>query len=137
MEALGYTRHIRVFGSYSKLVGEGISLLNGDLIGIMEELLPRRLGGSPLDYQLIEEEDDNGMTRLSLLVAPSIRLADGDEPVRLILDALAKGDDASRFAGGVWRQAGTLKVRRIAPIVSSRGKQSPLLRVKRGAFSRG
>ena len=42
----------------------------------MERVLPARFGGSPLDYQLMEEEDERGFTRLSLLVSPKLRIAD-------------------------------------------------------------
>ena len=69
LDANGFTTHVREFRSYSKLVGEGITLMGNEMIQILEHVLPARFGGSPLDYQLLEEEDERGFTRLNLLIA--------------------------------------------------------------------
>ena len=58
LEASGLTEHLRHVRSFSKLTGEGITLVGSDMVRILEEVLPARFGGSPLDYQLLEEEDD-------------------------------------------------------------------------------
>ena len=56
------------------MTGEGMTLIGTDMVRILEEDLPRRFGGSPLDYQLMEEEDERGFTRLSLVVSPDVVL---------------------------------------------------------------
>ena len=56
--ALGFTTHIRDIRSFRKLTGEGVTLVGTHIESILEEDLPSRFGGSSLDYQLIEEEDD-------------------------------------------------------------------------------
>jgi hypothetical protein len=125
-EELGFPDHIREIRSFRKLTGEGVTLVGSDMERILEEVLPARFGGSPLDYQLLEEEDDRGFTRLTLLVAPSVPLQDEPAAVSVILDALdgiGAGGESSR---NIWRQANTVRVRREAPRLTSRGKLMPL-----------
>ena len=125
-EALGLTEHIREIRSFRKLTGEGVTLVGSDVERILEEVLPGRFGGSSLDYQLAEEEDEKGFTRLTLLVAPSVVLQDEQAAVDAILEGLHQlgaGGDSSR---DIWRQAKTLRVRREAPRLTPRGKLMPL-----------
>ena len=72
LEAFGYTTHLHGIRSYSKLVGEGVSLIGNEMLNILEHALPARFGGTPLDYQLIEREDAGGLTRLYLIIAPRL-----------------------------------------------------------------
>lgn len=69
LEDLGLTDHLRQVRSFSKLTGEGVTLIGSDVVHILEEVLPARYGGSPLDYQMMEVEDEDGFTRLWLLVS--------------------------------------------------------------------
>ncbi|MGH2404320.1 MAG: hypothetical protein ACRDGN_07625, partial [bacterium] len=71
LEQEGLTEHIREVRSFRKLTGEGMTLIGSDMVRVLEEVLPARFGGSPLDYQLVEEEDDEGFTRLALAISPS------------------------------------------------------------------
>jgi hypothetical protein len=96
------------------------------MIHILEEVLPARFGGSPLDYQLLEEEDEQGFTRLSLIVSPGIEIADETEVVEAVLDALGRGSGAAEVARANWSQAGTLRVKRMEPIWTGRAKLMPL-----------
>ena len=129
-EELGLPEHIREIRSFRKLTGEGVTLVGSDVERILEEVLPARFGGSPLDYQLLEEEDEQGFTRINLLVAPSVSLPDEESAITVFLDALrdigANGDTSRNK----WRQAGTLRVRREKPRLTSRGKLMPLQLVK-------
>jgi len=136
-EEFGYTQHVREIRSFSKLTGEGLTLLETDLVSILEQVLPGRFGGSPLDYQLLEEEDEEGRTRLSLVVSPRIDLPDEQAAIRAVLDASRTGRRA--FAAAVWEQAGSLRVRRMEPVWSAGGKFLPLCvseRLKRAAAGR-
>ena len=63
-------------------------LSGSTMIRILEELLPARFGGSPLDYQLLEEEDDAGYTRLTLLVSPRIEIDDEKAVTGAVLEAI-------------------------------------------------
>ena len=126
METYGFTEHLRHIRSFRKLTGEGVTLVGSEMVRILEEVLPARFGGSPLDYQLLEEEDEQGFTRLSLLVSPKIEIADGTEVVEVVLEALRRGSVAADLARTIWSQAGTLQIKRMEPIWTARGKLMPL-----------
>ena len=126
LERLGYHVHVRDIYSYRKLTGEGVTLVGGEMIDIMERVLPARFGGSPLDYQLMEEEDERGFTRLSLLVSPKLQITDESEVIRTILDELRKSSVMADSARGIWAQADTLRVKRTEPVWTGRGKLMPL-----------
>ena len=130
---LGFTRHVRDIRSFRKLTGEGVTLVGSDMERILEEVLPARFGGSALDYQLLEEEDDKGFTRLTLLVAPAVSLPDDAAAVNVVLEALQQNGASGDSSRNVWRQAGTIRIRREAPRLTSRGKLMPLQLSKQGA----
>jgi hypothetical protein len=120
-------REVRSFG---KLTGEGVTLVGSEMVHILEKVLPARFGGSPLDYQLLEEEDQQGFTRLSLLVSPKIQIRDESEVIAAVLEALKGSSTAAQLAGELWKQAKTLRIRRQEPIMTARGKFMPLCRTK-------
>ena len=126
LESAGFTQHLRHIYSFSKLTGEGMSLVGSEMVRILEEVLPARFGGSALDYQLLEEEDEQGFTRLSLLVSERVHLADEAEVIGAVLDALRETSASADLARAIWTQASTLRVRRREPIWTSRGKLMPL-----------
>ncbi|MDH3884628.1 MAG: hypothetical protein OET63_10455 [Desulfobacterales bacterium] len=128
-ETCGYTEHLREIRSFRKLTGEGVTLIGSDMLHILEEELPARFGGSPLDYQLLEEEDQQGFTRLSLLVHPRIQITDESQVIATVLDALRRRG-AGPQAIGLWKQAETLRIKRQEPILTGRGKFMPLHRIK-------
>jgi hypothetical protein len=125
-EAFGFRTHLRDIRSFRKLTGEGMTLIGTDMVRILEEDLPRAFGGSPLDYQLMEEEDDRGFTRLSLVVSPDVELRDESAAVQLVMDALGRADHGAALSRTIWSQAGTLRVKRARPTWTSRGKLMPL-----------
>lgn len=126
LEACGYTTHLSDIHSYSKLTGEGVTLIGSEMVHILENVLPARFGGSPLDYQLLEEEDGQGLTRLYLIVSPRIALVDEQAVIDCVLASLGESSPAAEAARTVWKQAGTLRVRRMEPVWTARGKLMPL-----------
>jgi hypothetical protein len=126
----GYTLSIGEIRSYSKLVGEGVTLLGTDMLRILDDVLPARFGGTPLDYQLMQTEDGRGLARLHLVVSPRVHIADEGDVIRVVLDELRRTSSMADVAGNVWRQAGTLHVARMEPVWTSRGKL-PALHVAR------
>jgi hypothetical protein len=126
LDACGFTQHLRHIHSLRKLTGEGVTLVGGEMIHILEEVLPARIGGSPLDYQLLEEEDEQGFTRLNLLVHPRIEINDDAEVIEVILKALEESSVSADAARAIWQQAKTLQIQRRAPIATARGKLMPL-----------
>jgi len=128
LEALGHTEHIRHIRSFSKLTAEGMTIHGPIMVHVLEEVLPSRFGGTPLDYQLVEEQDDQGFTRLNLLISPSVPIDDEKAVLEVVLREL--GAPAPNVAPTVWEQAQTLRIKRAQPIATARGKLLPLVRHK-------
>ncbi len=125
-EQLGFSEHISDIRSFRKLTGEGMTLVGTEVDRILEAEMPTHCGGSGLDYQLVEEEDERGLTRLVLTV--SARVPASEEVLhRTMLDALARGSTAAALAGAIWAQGSNLLVRRAEPEWTQRGKR-PLFR---------
>ena len=131
IETLGMTQHLSRVRSFRKLVAEGVTLIGSDMIRILEEVLPAKFGGTALSYQMVEDEDRQGFTRLNLLISPSVQLTDEREVIDTTLDALGRTSVAADMARGYWASAGSFRVVRREPLVSSRGKQMQM-RVMRG-----
>jgi hypothetical protein len=125
-EALGFPRHIRDIRSFRKLTGEGVTLVGSDMERVLDELLPARFGGSALDYQFAEEEDERGFTRLILRVAPGITLDNETDAIEFVLQSLERTGGGAAVAQSTWREAGTLRIRRETPTMTGRGKLMPL-----------
>ena len=122
----GLTVHLRNIHSFSKLTTEGVTLVGSEMLHILDELLPARFGGSALDYQLLEEEDEQGHTTLNLLVSPKVDISNSQEVIEFVLQSLAHSSAAADSARAIWSQAGTLRLQRKDPIWTARGKLMPL-----------
>jgi hypothetical protein len=133
LESYGYTTHIREIRSYRKLTGEGVTLVGGEMLQIIEEVLPARFGGTALDYQLSEREDEQGFTRLHLLVHPRLEIADERAVVDVVMEALRRSSAMADAARGVWQRSGTLQVTRSEPVLTAHGKLMPLHLEQAGA----
>ena len=132
-ESLGLTRHIRQIRSFRKLTGEGVCLIGSDMERILEDVLPRTFGGSPLDYQLSEDEDDQGFTRLTIVVSPRVTLPSEAAVIDTIYAALGSRNASADYARTTWMKAGTLRVQRAEPRWTARGKFPALVRASRSA----
>ncbi len=126
LEELGFTDHIHNIRSFDKLTGEGMTVVGTDLVRIIEEVLPAKFGGASTDYQMVEEEDEQGHTKMSLLVSPEVGEIDEAELTQTLLAELGKGKDLQRMMAYFWSQAGTLRVKRMRPVTTARGKLLPL-----------
>ncbi len=123
LETLGWTEHLEEIRSFEKLNAEGRFFLGSHVIALLEEILPHRFGGDPADYQLVEHEDAEGYTRLSLLMHP--RLGPVDEGA--LLDCVDRTfAECCHACARVWKEVGTLRVERAAPIPTRGGKQMQL-----------
>jgi hypothetical protein len=89
-------------------------------------VLPAKFGGASTDYQMVEDEDEGGRTRLSILASPEVGEIDEGELVHTILAELGKGKDTQRMMAEVWSQAEMLRVKRLRPLVTAAGKLLPL-----------
>ncbi len=122
---LGFDLHLHTVHSYEKLTSEGMNFLGHDLIQLIEEVLPARFGGQPTDYQLVEREED-GLTRIALVVSPHVAGLDEAAAVDAVVGFLNRTPGASGDYGELWRRARTLSVVRREPHATLAGKVSPL-----------
>lgn len=126
LESYGYTTHLRKIHSYSKLLGEGVTLIGNEMVHIIEQVLPARFGGSILDYQLMEEEDSQGFTRLYLLISPRLQIPNEDEVVKIVLEGMRNASPTADATRLMWQQTNTIRIRRAEPIPTPAGKVLPL-----------
>jgi hypothetical protein len=100
-----------------------MTFLDVDVIRILEEVLPAKVGGAPTDYQLCEEEGEDGRPRLRLLVHPAVGRADPGRVKEAFLEALAaSGGGPQRVMSLVWWQGDLLTVERRPPRATPTGK---------------
>jgi hypothetical protein len=122
LERLGWTTHLRSVRSYEKLTGAGVTFLGGEIIHILETVLPHRFGGTPIDYQLCEDEDAEGQPVLSLLVNPSLGPLDERAVLEVFLDALAAASPVHRLMERMLHESRSLRVERRPPLSTQAGK---------------
>jgi hypothetical protein len=113
---LGFHTHIHNIRSFSKLTGQGMTIMGSDLVKTLEETLPVKFGGTPTDYQLIEEEDEKGQTHLNLIISPAVGNIDESQVIETILSDLRKNAYGGKLAAGLWSQLGILKIKRMYPL---------------------
>ena len=119
---LGWTTSIHTVRSHEKLTAGGMTFLDADLVRVLEEVLPGRFGGGPVDYQLVEDEAPDGRPRLRLRVHPGVGPLDAAAVLDAFLAAIGTGSGAARVMGLAWRRAGLLTVERRPPEHTLGGK---------------
>lgn len=125
--------HVREVYSFRKLTGEGMTLVGSTMLRVLEDVLPSTYGGSALDYQLVEEEDESGFTRLTIVVSPSVGPLNETNVIETVLDEIARDSAGADLARAVWKEAGTFRIRRDDPTWSTLGKLLSLRPAKRNA----
>ena len=130
--ALGLRTHLSEIRSFEKLNSEGVSYARASLLPIVEQVLPRRFGGTGLDYQLVEEEAADTATRLALRVHPSVGPVDETALRQTFLEELARGGGLlDRYQAELLRRAGAVTISRQPPIVTQAGKILPFQMTRR------
>jgi hypothetical protein len=125
LEEIGWPEHVEEIRSFEKLTPEGDTLLGSRLISLLEEILPARFGGDPTDYQMLEQENREGFTRLTVMVHPRLGRIDEGSLLDCVWSTLRAGNTSILLT-----KAGTIAVRRAVPIVSGGvGKLLPLHRL--------
>jgi len=122
LERVAWGTHIREVRSFEKLTAGGMTFLDLDLVRILEEALPGRFGGGPTDYQLVEEESENGRPGLRLLVHPRVGPLDPQAVIDAFLEGIGRGSGANRVMALAWRDAHFVRVERRPPIRTAVGK---------------
>jgi hypothetical protein len=131
LQRAGLNLHVHAVGSFEKLTIEGLAYSFDMLYELLETKLPDKFGGGAGDYQILEEEGADGQTFLTLLVDPAVGPVDEVRLLERLAAELAKGSRNNRFMTGVWKDAGSLRVRRAPPMASARGKVMPLRMARR------
>ena len=144
-DTLGCRTHLMHVRSFTKLTGEGTTVLGSNVTHIIEQVLPAAFGGSAVDYQLVEAQDEDRLTRLYLLISWRVGPLDERAVLRRFLQALEA--TGGRPLGGrrqIWEQANSIRVLRRDPIPTGAGKLfpfhtlgAPLPLLPRGAESPG
>jgi hypothetical protein len=122
LERVGWATHLHTVRSYEKLTAAGNTFLDTSAIQVLEEVLPARFGGGPADYQLVEEEADDGRPRLRLLVHPAVGPIDAEQVADAFLAEIGGGSGSERVWELRWRQEGLLRVERREPLPNPSGK---------------
>lgn len=122
---IGLTTHISEIRSFEKLTGEGTTFARTNIAEIVEEILPARFGGAAVHYQLVEEEDSTARTRLVLRIDPDLGPLDEASVLAVFHAALERDGAVARNQSALWKQAGTVTVRRDRPLSTPAGKVLP------------
>lgn len=123
LDDLGLHRHVGAIRSFTKLTGEGATVFGTGASHLLEEVLPREFGGSSVDYQLLESEDENHLTRLFLIVSPDVGNIDEQMLLKRFNHLMWK---AAIGVPEPWFQAQTIQVVRRYPIETPGGKLLPI-----------
>jgi hypothetical protein len=94
-------------------------------VRLVEELLPRRFGGGPTDYQLVEDRS-GPLSRVVIVVSPRVGSLDASAVREAALDALAEGGPGPTLMANSWRAAGLPHVERREPYATGRPKILPV-----------
>jgi hypothetical protein len=122
LQDVGWTTHLHTIRSFEKLTAGGMTLWDTDVIRVLEQVLPARFGGAPTDYQLLEDEDDDGRPRLRLLVSPTVGPLDAPTVADAFLEAIGSRSAAEQVMVLHWRASGLLDLQRRAPLSTPTGK---------------
>lgn len=131
---LGLTQHVSHIRSFAKLTTEGATVPWAELVWIIERTLPQRFGGASTHYQLVEE-DAGHRTRLTLAVSPEVGPLDDGEVIRAFLRAVREGDRQLRDCAQLWERSNAVRVARVEPTLTARGKLMPVRVLRPGRRS--
>ena len=122
---LGLHLHVHSVRSYEKLTTSGMHVLGSDILELVEEVLPRRHGGAPTDYQLVEDVS-GADTRIAIVVSKFVPDLNEEALLRDVKAFLAGKSRAHRMMIDLWEQGGSLRVVRAEPYTTSTGKTPPV-----------
>jgi phenylacetate-coenzyme A ligase PaaK-like adenylate-forming protein len=126
---VGWTTHLHGISAYAKVTAGGMTMFDSDLVRVLEDILPARFGGGPAQYQLVEDETDEGQPRLLLAVDPSIGPVDEAALIAAFLDGISGGSSGVEHVMELqWRSARLVRVVRERPQPSASGKIRHLIR---------
>jgi hypothetical protein len=130
-DELGFTQHLHTIRSTHKITGEGVTFLGPDLAEVLEDALPRRFGGGPTSYQLVEQEGARGLARYRLVVSPAVPAIDERAVKDFFFAELGRRRPSYPFMVEQWARSVDLTVVRGDPVLTDRGKFLPFSPLRR------
>ena len=127
---MGYHTHLSGVQSYEKFTSEGVTFIGTDFQKIIEEVLPWRFGGRITDYQVVEQSDKHGISRITLIVSPHVGEIDEQEVVNTFLKELGSQSEMNMIFSKIWSQASSIQVERRLPHTTPAGKIFPFHLIK-------
>ena len=118
---LGFQRRINHIASFGKVTPQGMTFHGTDLVKVLEEVLPSRLGGHPGDYQLVECEAENQQTLLRLYVSRRAGVTDTNR-VRDVFMEHMRGRWGGALATRLWAHSAAVEAIVAEPYVTRTGK---------------
>ena len=118
---LGLELHVSHVRSEQKICLEGITLPADVVHRLADEMLPAHCGGTPADYQLLEEEGADGWTRLVVRVAPELAVA-SENVIAIVHQVLLEAAAGAPGLAQRIRRSNVVAVRRQRPRFSPGGK---------------
>jgi hypothetical protein len=125
IEGSGFHRRLHTIRSYEKLTAGGMHFTGGDVLSVLEVVLPRRHGGTLGDYQFVEQERQ-GLSCIDIVVSPRVQLRDPDQVVATVLQNLGAQSRGAKLMAGQWQQGRTLELVRREPYMNDSGKTPPI-----------
>jgi hypothetical protein len=122
---LGLTTRLHTIRSWEKLTTEGMTFTAAMTVRLVEDLLPRRFGGGPTDYQLVEDRS-GPLSKVVIVVSARVGPLDATAVREAALDALAEGGRGPAQMASSWRAAGLPHVERREPYATGRPKILPV-----------
>lgn len=117
--AVGLNRHLRHIRSYEKLTIEGMNIATDRILALIEHALPGRFGGTPTDYQFVEDRR-GAVSRMHVVVSLRVGKIDEGELISFVLEHWRSS--GSRMTADYLGQAGALVVTRREPYVTASAK---------------
>lgn len=119
----GWTVRIRDVRSFEKLTAGGMTLLDADVVRVLDDVLPARYGGRTGDWQVVERHDGaGGRPEVLLVVDPAVGALDDAAVVDAFLEAIGGGDSGERMMQMQWRTGGVVRLVRERPMRTVSGK---------------
>jgi hypothetical protein len=123
---IGFNLHLHHIRSHEKLTSEGILLSASEIFRLVEKVLPAACGGTPTDYQLIED-GRAGMPSVQIAVSPRLGTMRDSDVVTALLNGIRADGAGGRLMAEQLAQAQCISVVRREPIRSPIGKMLPLV----------
>ena len=134
-DGLGCTQQLSSVRSADKITELGVTFAVRDVQHVLEDALPRRLGGVAGDYQLVEDRDPSGLPRYTVRVHPRLELGEAGVADAFLV-ALAELERPYGFMTETWRRAGIVRACRAPAVIAPSGKIPSFHRVPDGERSR-